>query len=608
MARVTLDKTMDRLLLLIRAGYPVIYVVSHEESRVLDYLAKIVRIIRQENPSKGLFRWYEGMGLERLKNLGTAASTPAVASDWLKVEGLPPRPEWDARRADGATALNSIKGATPTSDPALAESVTVFFDLHPKLTSGALTGTGPLVRPLRNTADALRRYYDLNRRTEGRPYKTIVVVAPSAAALSMELERDLIVLDFPLAETPELVQIIEEMVSTGLLDFPDGIVTPEARKQLCEHIAGAGRGLTLEDYKRGLNMFAVSNRRLQEEHIRHMLDLKAKAINSQALQYTPHVTIDLGGLAAVKKWIQGRREPAVSDSVREKYRLPAPKGVMLCGVSGGGKSQLAKLIAKEFSLALLRLDVGALFGSYVGESEERTRKALEMAEVLAPVVLWIDEIDKAFTGMGGGGDNGVSARVFGHFLTWLAEKQDSVFVVTTANDFTSLLDRFPEFGRKGRFDEIFWVGLPNTESRQKIFEIYLKPHTDHLLVHREQVEELRQASYVAEPLPEGLNDLESFCWLLSRPGISAAMTGAEIEYAIVEGLYKAYELDREQPNNGTFTAELLLETVSGIKGRALYRPGTDEATRLQQLETAAQDKHWLFVGEPGDGQAVAEPQ
>ena len=150
--------------------------------------------------------------------------------------------------------------------------------------------------------------------------------------------------------------------------------------------------------------------------------------------------------------------------------------------------QLAKYIAKCFGLALLRLDVGSLFGKYVGESEEKTRKALSLAETLAPVVLWVDEIDKAFSGMSGNGDNGVAKRVFGTFLTWLAEKTDDVFVVTTANEFRDLLSNFPEFGRKGRFDEIFWVPLPDQVAREQIFRIYLGKRQDYLQIQVEDLE------------------------------------------------------------------------------------------------------------------------
>lgn len=628
MARLTLDETMNRLLLLIRAGYPVIYIVSHEEARVLDYLVKIVRVIRKDNPTKQLYRWYDGIGHQRLTSRlddaeapGHGAGEDSPRSGWLEIQGLPDAASWDVGRTSLAwDVLNSIRSANINSNPNLADSMTVFFDLHLHLLTSTQTGqSGSLVRPLRNAADELRRYYDAERKEAGRYYKTIVVVAPTAAGLSLELERDIIVLDFPLPEIDELRSTLEVMVDQKWLRFPEQDAdarSPETdRSRLCDLIAGAGRGLTLEDYKRGLNMFAVQEEHLDERRIDDMLHLKAKAINSQALEYTPNVQIHLGGLKLVKEWIEIRRKPSVSESLRERYHLPAPKGVMLCGVSGGGKSQLAKLIAKEFNLALLRLDVGALFGMYVGESEERTRKALQLAEVLAPIVLWIDEIDKAFSGVGDGADNGVSTRIFGHFLTWLSEKEDSVFVVTTANDFRTLLGRFPEFGRKGRFDEIFWVGLPERPARQAIFLVYLKKLLDRdFLELRPSTTELRRKYGIPEELPDeralqqwreeqeipdelaGPEELERLCWLLSHASISSNMTGAEIENAVNEALYRSYERNQRDPTS-TLTAEIVIEAVQSSANRALYFTDGPDHIEMMNLQNDAAAKNWILVGQ-----------
>jgi SpoVK/Ycf46/Vps4 family AAA+-type ATPase len=270
---------------------------------------------------------------------------------------------------------------------------------------------------------------------------------------------------------------------------------------------------------------------------------------------------------------------------------------MLCGVSGGGKSQLAKLISKEFNLALLRLDIGSLFGSYVGESEQRTREALEMAEVLAPVVLWIDEIDKAFKGMGAGGDNGVSARVFGYFLTWLSEKQDSVFVVTTANDFQDLLNRFPEFGRKGRFDQIFWVTLPSAATRAEIFTIYLREPFDKglLAVDDTSVDAVRSAYTIGQV--KGNDPFERLCHVLGDTQLSANLTGAEIEYTVAEAKYRIYSMSVASSAVHRLTPSLLAEVVADAKKRALYRAGTADHAAFEALERAAVDNNgWPKVG------------
>lgn len=149
-----------------------------------------------------------------------------------------------------------------------------------------------------------------------------------------------------------------------------------------------------------------------------------------------------------------------------------PKGVLIVGMPGCGKSLAAKASAKLFEVPLLRLDIGKMFGKYVGESEENMRRALKIAEAVSPCILWVDEIEKAFSGVGdGGGGNSVTTRLFGNFLTWMQDKESTVFVVATANDISKLP---PEFLRKGRFDELFSVDLPNAEERRNIFEIHLK--------------------------------------------------------------------------------------------------------------------------------------
>ncbi|HEX3045588.1 MAG TPA: AAA family ATPase [Bacillota bacterium] len=600
MAKQKLTDVMNHLLMLIQSGYPVIYIVSHEEARVLDYLAKIVRVIKRDNPAKNLMRWSEGIGFEQLMNLENADIPNSQQVEWLSLSGIPDGATWRnmAGNNDAGSCLRNVRDAKTGTFPALCDALVVFHDLHPYLMNTQIFAAGgSQVRMIRNTADELRRYYDENRTTPERRYKTVVIVAPTAEGLSLELERDLIVVQFPLPETDELRAQLDIMVNTrNLLSLPQtGPEWTEGRKnRLCAMIAGAGRGLTLEDYKRGLNIFAVRGQELHEDHVKDMLDLKAKAINNRALQYTPHVNIELGGLETIKEWIRLRRDAAINEEVRKKYSLPALKGVMLCGASGGGKSQLAKLIAKEFNLALLRLDIGALFGSYVGESEQRTREALMLAEILAPVVLWIDEIDKAFKGIGGGGDNGVSSRVLGTFLTWLAEKDDDVFVVTTANDFRGLFARFPEFSRKGRFDDIFWVGLPDLRAREEIFRIYLEPHREHgnFQVTDEDVERLA-LQYNVTP-PAGGNAYERFYSFLADDLISTRMTGAEIEHSIKEALFTAYagRAGEEAP----LTPEVVIQSVKAVAARQLYLPGSNFGNELDRLETDARSMGWPFAG------------
>jgi hypothetical protein len=609
MARQTLQKTMDQLLLHIRAGYPVIYIVSHEEARVIDFLSRALRVINHGRASKKHFwLWYADEGMQELRFPElTGFDSLARPIEWLNIPALDPNqgPAL-AVSTGGLEALNQIS----TSEEAdWEDSMTVFLDLHPHLHAASAE---PLVRPLRNAATRLRRYYQ----NAGKRYKTLVIVAPSREGLSPELERDLLIIDFPLPERDELKQALRIMEKAGTLRMPtpNDPIEPKEVSSVCgarpreeyaealrDTISGAGRGLTLADYRLGLNLFAVQqgDKFMSSRHVEEMLDLKAKAFRSPALEYTPHVDIELGGLDAVKQWVRQRRDAAVSDSVRKDFDLPAPKGTLLCGASGGGKSQLAKLIAKEFNLALLRLDVGSLFGSYIGESEQKTRDVLKLAEALAPVVLWIDEIDKAFAGMKDGGDNGVSRRVLGYFLTWLSEKEDSIFVAATANDFDALLSQFPEFGRKGRFDQIWWVGLPGEVARKSIFNVYLKPALETnarrsergLLLNDEDIEAVATRYEIASAAITGTTSLEKLCSVLAHKKLSEHLTGAEIEHAVSSAKYAAY--DRFRGNKECrMDPSILADCVKKVCDQGLYRATSKESTKLKALMKDAQDKGW----------------
>lgn len=614
------EETMDRLRLLIESGHPVIYIVSPEERRALDCVARVLNRLRGKDVAKHLWRWSEGQGLERFE--GLPDQVPA-AGLWLHALGLTPHAcavpaarDEEGNAGDAYDALQRIEKAQNGMHPELERGVIVFFDLHPYLGSDANGNVGPMVRPLRNTADSLRQYYEANK-GEGGAYQTIVIVAPTVVGRSIELNHEVVTIDLPLPETNELYEVLTRMIGDDKerhLVFPSPIPVaekteitgPEAtddayKTRLTELIAAAGRGLTLSAYKQGLNMIWVADRTLRPKHIRQMEQLKADTIaRNPALEYTPRVQFQLGGMQALKDWISVRRGASTSARVRETYYLRAPKGCMLVGAAGTGKSRSAFLLAQTLNLALLRLDIGSLFGSFVGESEQRARDALRLAEGLAPLVLWIDEIDKAFAGAeGGAGDNGVSARVFGHILTWLAEKQDDIFVVVTANNFDRVLKPFPEFGRKGRFDEIFWVGLPSADARREIFDIYVRPHlkSGYLRVDDAQIEELRKALNISKELAiEGNDPGERLLSVLASANASQNMTGAEIEYAVTEALFEAYkrdQADRNGPARNKFDALLLGETVRLGRARALYSGAA--LGGLEELEKKAKANQWFFV-------------
>jgi SpoVK/Ycf46/Vps4 family AAA+-type ATPase len=222
---------------------------------------------------------------------------------------------------------------------------------------------------------------------------------------------------------------------------------------------------------------------------------------------------NLGGLDNLKDWLRKRKTAFGIQA--SNYGLPTPRGLLLVGIQGTGKSLTAKAIANEWQLPLLKLDVGKLFGGIVGESESRLRQMINLAETISPCILWIDEIDKAFSSTESKGDSGTSNRVLATFVSWLSEKKKPVFVIATANN----IDLLPlEIIRKGRFDEIFFLDLPKKEEREEIFKIHIK--------------EFRPNSW------------ESFDYS-KLAELSESFSGAEIRQSIIEGMYLAFYEKRE---------------------------------------------------------------
>jgi hypothetical protein len=239
-----------------------------------------------------------------------------------------------------------------------------------------------------------------------------------------------------------------------------------------ERFAGALSGLTLNQARQTMAQVAIEDGRLSPDDLDRVVDIKAQVVrNDSLLEYFPVTdnAFQLGGFGGLQHWLERARLAFSPEAA--KLNLPAPKGIMIVGVQGCGKSLAAKVIAREWQLPLLKLDAGRLYDKYVGESEKNLRHALATAESMSPVVLWIDEIEKGMAPSGGqDADGGLSLRLFGSFLTWLQEKRDDVFVVATANDLSKLP---PELLRKGRFDEIFFVDLPDAAEREAILRIHL---------------------------------------------------------------------------------------------------------------------------------------
>ena len=281
-----------------------------------------------------------------------------------------------------------------------------------------------------------------------------------------ELEKYITILEDEYLQESEIRNVIEEFVEeNGVGTIYEGTM---------EKLVTAFKGLSLLEINTILALAFRDEGTLSEDALRLVLDQKKQMIEKAGiLEMIPlkESMDDIGGLNNLKKWIDNKAKVLNDIKRAQGFGVDLPKGVLIAGVPGCGKSLNAKASAKLMGVPLLKLDMGRLMGKYVGESEKNMRRAIALAEAISPCVLWVDELEKAFAGIRGlGGAAEVTTRLFGQFLTWMQEKTSAVFVVATANDIMKLP---PELMRKGRFDEIFYVQLPKEDERQKIFEIHI---------------------------------------------------------------------------------------------------------------------------------------
>ncbi len=351
--------------------------------------------------------------------------------------------------------------------------------------------------------------------------------------LPRELEREIVTISLPLPTRGELENLLRQVAKAADVEVPEDI-TP---------VIEAALGLTVTEAE---NAFALSIVVAGSFSAPVIAREKEQLVRKSGVLeiYSPNANMEsVGGLSELKNYLSARVS-AYSPEAQE-YGLPAPRGVLLVGVPGCGKSLCAKALAAQWQKPLLRLDAGRLFGSLVGESEANTRRALEVAEAVAPAVLWLDEVEKGLAGVQSSGrtDSGVTARVFGQFLTWLQEKKAPVFVVATANAVDQLP---PEFLRKGRFDEIFFVDLPTAEERADIFRVQL------LKRHRNPER---------FDIPALVSATENF-------------TGAEIEEAVISGLFAAWNDGKRE-----VTTEDIIGGAKAITPMAIGMAGKIESLR-----------------------------
>lgn len=334
--------------------------------------------------------------------------------------------------------------------------VYVLRDFH------SFLGNPLILRALRNRERLLKSV----PRTEAR---AMIVLTPSSE-IPPDLEGDAVVLDYPLPERREVAAILDDVVSA----LPADVAKDAAPNGVKEKAIDAALGLTTEGVSRCFARSLVTERRIDPVLVANE---KKRVINAvpgvEWFDPDPRGLAGVAGLDLLKPWLEQRRE-GFSQRARE-FGLPAPKGVLLVGVPGCGKSLTAKCVATAWQMPLLRLDLGSTQSKWIGESQANIRKALSVAETVSPCVVWLDELEKALAGATGGaaGDSGVAADALGTILSWMQDRSGNVFVVATANDVTNLP---PELLRKGRFDDLFWVDLPTHGEREAIAAVTLRKH------------------------------------------------------------------------------------------------------------------------------------
>lgn len=529
MASMEITKGMNQIIKIhLAARCPLLYLVSYEEDRVLRELSAISQGLYQKT-----YLWTISDGLSEIggKTLDEKYRGPYETLSFI--------------------AENNQK------------SLFLLLDFHPYIQEAKVT----------------RKLRDLVRSLQSAS-SSIVFLAPKLV-LPHELEKDVAVLDYPLPDLAGMKSLFAT-IEEGLKQNPRfKIRLSEEEKDL---LLEAVLGLTENEAKNVFAKSLVSDSALSISALEVIISEKEQIVRKSGILdfcSTPENFATLGGMDELKSWLKIRSD-SFSKRARD-FRLPAPKGLLLIGVPGCGKSLAAKTVSSEWRQPLLKLDVGKLFGGIVGSSEENIRRTIYFAEAVAPAILWIDEIEKGFAGIKSFGDSGTSARVFSTFLTWLQEKTSPIFVVATANDISSLP---PELLRKGRFDEIFFVDLPFQDEREQILRIHLK-----------------KRGRDPEQLGIDVKELAQAC---------EGFSGAELEQIVVAAMYAAFSQKTEvttqivrscfeetYPLSETMK-EPILAMRAWARNRARYatRKWRDSEGKVQQL------KRWAALGEMAKAGAV----
>ena len=475
-----MSDTKEKLANYIDAGVPILYINSFEEN-------KTDGLIKEVLGDRKAFEWNLSLGVsdfktgERQSDISLKAYLKAAIDNGLEDELN--------RRV---LIIKDVPSLLDSSNPDSSEIIALFKYISLKIIQGL---------------------------------DTVIIMISPVIYIPQELEKFITIIEPEYPEENEIASIIHNFANENESTIAD---------DLCEEMSLAFKGLTEFEIRCILQLAMATNGELTHNDLKFVFTQKKQMIKKsgilEMIELKESVN-DIGGLENLKAWLERKKIVFKNIPKAKEYGVDMPKGMLIAGVPGCGKSLTAKVTAQLFEVPLLRLDMGKILGKYVGESEENMRKAIKLAEAISPCVLWIDELEKAFSGMGGNSEgNEVTTRLFGTFLTWMQEKKSPVFVIATANNITSLP---PELLRKGRFDEIFYVGLPNDEERKKIFEIHINKRR-----------------------PQDFKAID----VVSLVAKTKDYSGADIEGVVKDGVENSFA-----DGNGSLTTEYIMKAIENTR-------------------------------------------
>ena len=465
------NKLITQLSRLFRARFPYIYITTWEEDRAISTIKKLAK-------SEKLIR------------------IPRDVYVWTQTNGF----VLDGQKIDGT---NSPDRAIDFINESSKNAIFIMCDFHVYFGVKGRQVDYNVVRHLRDIIPELKT----------SKFRKNVIFLASELLIPETMQKEISIVDMPLPTLEEIKAKLDKMISQNKqIDTTN--LDESGKEKLCK----AAMGLTLQEAENAFALAMVNDGKIDGQDLSVILSEKMQVIKKTGILEFINTDIkitDVGGLENLKSWLT-KRNNSWSESAK-KYCLPAPKGVLITGVPGCGKSLTAKAMSAAWQLPLLKLDFGKIFSGIVGSSEENMRKAIKTAEAVAPSILWVDEIEKSLSGLNSNGDSGTSSRIFGTFLTWMQEKTAPVFVIATANNINSLP---AELLRKGRFDEIFFVDLPTQREREEIFKL----HFSKRLKDKEVASKLELNSELYKQLAQ----------------MTEGFVGAEIEQVVISSLYEAF--------------------------------------------------------------------